>query len=45
MVRDLSTMLLATNPHPSLSDCAMPAKALIKAYPFLADKSDQPHVR
>ena len=45
MVQDLYTMLLATNTYPSLSDCAMLANALIKAYPFLADKSDQPHVR
>lgn len=45
IVRDLSTMLLATNSHPSLEDCAVPAKELIKAYPFLGDAdSDEPHV-
>ena len=32
-------MLLSTVPHPSMSDCAIPAKALIQSYPFLADSS------
>ena len=47
IVRTLSTMLLSVNPHPSLSDCCVPAQAVVKAYPFLADASDdgkQPHV-
>ena len=40
-------MLLSTNPHPSLSDCCVPAQAVVKAYPFLADALDngkQPNV-
>ena len=40
IVRTVSTMLLSSNPCPSMSDCAIPAKAIIKAYPFLADTSD-----
>ena len=40
IVRTLATMLLATNPQPHLSDCSVPAKALVDAYPFLADVSD-----
>ena len=40
IVRTLSTMLLSTNPHPSMSDCSVPAKAIVKEYTFLADASE-----
>ena len=41
-------MLLSTTPHPSMSDCSVPAKAIVKEYTFLADASEdgkEPHVR
>ena len=30
-------MLLSSIPHPTIDDCAIPAKALVAKYPFLAD--------
>lgn len=41
-------MLLSSMSNPSLSDCSVPAKALVDTYPFLADASDngkEPYVR
>lgn len=39
IVCTLATMLLASIPRPTMSDCAIPAKAIIQTYPFLADIS------
>lgn len=39
IVRTLATMLVSSVPSPTLNDCAVPAKAFIQAYPFLADTS------
>ena len=48
IVHTLATMLMSSVPVPTLHDSAVPAKALIKAYPFLADTSpggrEPPHV-
>ena len=41
-------MLLSSNSQPSLHDCCVPAKALVKVYPFVGDASidgKEPHVR
>ena len=39
IVRTLATMLLASIPCPTMSDCAIPAKTIVQTYPFLADTS------
>ena len=48
IVRTISTMLLSTIPHPTIHDCSVPARILVKQYPFLADASEngkKPHVK
>ena len=48
IVRTLATMLMSSVPDSTIHDCAVPAKELIKAYPFLANTSadgkELPHV-
>uniref|UniRef100_A0A1X7V755 Uncharacterized protein n=1 Tax=Amphimedon queenslandica TaxID=400682 RepID=A0A1X7V755_AMPQE len=44
IIRTLATMLLSTVPHPSMSDCAIPAKALIQSYPLLAHSTEENHM-